>query len=117
MPPMPGAKLPTTNAPGHQHLLTTPRIANRDRQKVADMVKRRMSTRYVNSGEATDVPSIPVMPELGHLPGSLVRKGQAGAVGVGGIGVGAGGQDGQGGELDVDLDAFRDVGFKAEICA
>lgn len=92
MPPMPGAKLPTGPA-------SPPRIANRDRQKVADMVKRRMSTRYVLPGEAGDVPAMPVMPDLAQLPGSLSRKQQ----------VPAKGQD-----LEVDLDAFRDTGFSPE---
>ncbi|KAF8475760.1 Cullin repeat-like-containing domain protein [Kalaharituber pfeilii] len=90
MPPMPGAKLPTT--------AETPRIANRDRQKVADMVKRRMSTRYA-PGEAGEVPAMPVMPDLSQIPGSLARKAQAAAKGQ---------------DLDVDLDAFREPGFDAE---
>lgn len=94
MPPMPGAKLPTGPA-------STPRIANRDRQKVADMVKRRMSTRYISIGESGDAPALPVMPDLSQLPGTLARKATMVAQGM---------------DLDVDLDAFRDLGFNAEQC-
>ena len=92
MPPMPGAKLPMSAA--------APRVANREKQKVADMVKRRMS-KYGTPGEASEIPSMPVIPDLSQLPSSLARKQQAAAKGQ---------------ELDVDLDAFRDPGFNAEQC-
>lgn len=95
MPPMPGAKLPSGPGP-------TLRVANRDRQKVTDMVKRRMSTRYVNPGEAgSGVPPVPVVPDSSRLPESMARRTQAVAQGQG---------------LDVDLDVFRAGGFDAEKC-
>lgn len=95
MPPMPGAKLPAGPGP-------TLRVANRDRQKVTDMVKRRLSTRYVTPGEAVGgVPPIPVMPNSSHLPESMARRAQAVAQGQG---------------LDVDLDVFRAGGFDPEQC-
>ena len=93
MPPMPGAKLPTTAA-------APPRVANRDRQKVADMVKRRQSTRYVTAAEAGDMPALPIMPDLATIMGAGGRKASVMRI-----------QD-----LDVDLDAFRDPRFVPEQC-
>ena len=91
---MPGAKLPAGPGP-------TLRVASRDKQKVTDMVKRRMSTRYVTSGGAGGIPPVPVMPDSSRLPESMVRRAQAVAQGQG---------------LDVDLDAFRAGVFDAEQC-
>lgn len=95
MPPMAGAKLPTTTAP--------PEVATRDRQKVADLMKRRMSGRFLAPGETSmgDIPAIPALPNLSQLPAAARRAQPEGK---------------QPQNLEVDLDAFRNPSFEPESC-
>ncbi|RPA88038.1 hypothetical protein BJ508DRAFT_409952 [Ascobolus immersus RN42] len=72
MPPMPGARL---NAPG-----ATPQIRSQDRDKVAEMFKKRMSTRFFVPGEI----AMPDMPDMGGDMGPMGGMGGMGMMGMGG---------------------------------
>ncbi|KAH0615106.1 uncharacterized protein H6S33_000742 [Morchella sextelata] len=94
MPPMPGAKLDTTPSIPLQ-------VRSRDKEKVADLVKRRMSTRFPlpveGVGKLPPMPTIPAMPSINAGAGaklpvkSTVRN-----------------------DVDLDLNMFRDPAFNPD---
>ncbi|TGZ83651.1 hypothetical protein EX30DRAFT_338268 [Ascodesmis nigricans] len=98
MPPMPGARgvgqpIAPPGAP--------PQVRSRDKDRVADMVKKRMSTRFTMiPGEGEDIPDIPAMPSI---PAALMAGGKGGLQGPTGP---------TGSTLDVS--AFRDPAFDPE---
>ncbi|KAI5799997.1 Cullin repeat-like-containing domain protein [Geopyxis carbonaria] len=97
MPPMPGARIGTNTMPGGP-----PQVRSRDKEKVADLVKRRMSTRFPmasdQDGGVPEMPRIPDMPSIPPEPGAkLPSTGQRARPAP-----------------DLDIALFRDPAFSPE---
>ncbi|KAL7272569.1 exocyst complex component exo84 [Rhizina undulata] len=95
MPPMPGAKLAPPSGP--------PQLRSRDKEKVADMVKRRMSTRFPLPGEqgGAIITTMPSIPDVPSIPAGIGAKLPVPA-------------ETQGPGVKVDLEIFRTKNFNPE---
>jgi len=72
---------------------------------VADLVKRRMSTRFPVPGEQEDVPPMPSIPDMPSIPAGIGAK------------LPAQPRRGESKGPDIDLDQFRESAFDPEKCA
>ncbi|CAZ81660.1 unnamed protein product [Tuber melanosporum] len=95
MPPMPGAKLGPASGP--------PQVRVRDKQMVADLVKRRMSTRFPMPSEPGA--NIPAMPNLPSGP-NMIAAGAGARLPVK--------QPERSDGVNLDLDTFRDPNFNPD---
>lgn len=95
---MPGARLgPSTQSIG------PPQVRSRDKEKVADLVKRRMSTRFPIPGEVGgDVPPMPAIPAMPSIPAGAGAK------------LPTPGRKGEAKGPDIDISQFRDPAFDPE---
>ncbi|KAI5855838.1 Cullin repeat-like-containing domain protein [Tricharina praecox] len=97
MPAMPGARVGqvTTSVPA-------PQVRSRDKEKVADLVKRRMSTRFPVPGEQGDVPPMPSIPSMPSIPAGIGAKMPVQP------------RKGESKGPDIDLSQFREPAFDPE---
>ncbi|KAF8252309.1 hypothetical protein K440DRAFT_594689 [Wilcoxina mikolae CBS 423.85] len=103
MPAMPGARLGTSTDPGAAQSPQPPQVRSREKEKVADLVKRRMSTRFPTSGETRDVPPMPSIPDMPSIPaGAGARLPPPGS------------RDKAGPGLSIDISQFRDPAFNPD---